>query len=209
MEFASYVAGQTLPTRRDAEIYARWFFNEFLRLDLGTISAAKESELAANLWAFVGPGMVRDARSREGVVPLVAMSSLAQAARDGIRRVTQGGWYELKEGVSYGIAQLGDGLVKGRQTGTFEDQFHAAVMDACLVFWDRLRDCPGCGTLFLRAGKQKFCSNTCSRRASWERFERHRGPRDHHKEYESRVRKKLGATVKVGTNQGRASRRSV
>jgi hypothetical protein len=57
--------------------------------------------------------------------------------------------------------------------------------------------------MFLKVGKQKFCSSTCARRTHWDAFKERRPNRDHHRDYAHRVRKRLGPKVKVSTKPRR------
>jgi uncharacterized Zn finger protein (UPF0148 family) len=46
----------------------------------------------------------------------------------------------------------------------------------------RIRTCPHCGTLFLKQGKQAYCSNVCGQKVRWARFIAHRPDRDYRRE---------------------------
>ena len=141
--------------------------------------------MRADLWAFVRPEIVLNKSwgDDEWLPPIKMLEALQREARAGIQRVRAGDWFELEQGIGYGIARLGNQIIRGSRRGTFEDLFRAAVMDTVQVFWDRLRECPRCHSIVLKVGKQKYCSPTCASRAHWDAFKARRGTRDHHREY--------------------------
>jgi hypothetical protein len=195
-EISSYVRGQTLPHSWSPDTYARWLF-DFLRTDLATLTPGQLLGMRADLWAFVGPEIVENP-SWDGNLPTVdVLETLQRVARAGIQRVREGEWFELEAGIKYGIALAGDRVIRGNQRGTFDDLFRAAVMETLQGYWHRLPECPRCHAIFVKVGKQKYCSPTCASRAHWDAFKARRRARDHHSEYERRVKKRLGPNVKA------------
>ncbi|MBI2187319.1 MAG: hypothetical protein HYU37_09420 [Acidobacteria bacterium] len=204
IEVDRYVPGQTLPPKWSPDAYARWFF-DFLRIDLATLTPGQLLGMRADLWAFVRPEIVLNTSwGDEHLPPAETLEAFQRDARAGIQRVREGQWFTLEQGIGYGIARLGNQVVKGRRSGTFEDLFRAAVMDTVQAFWDRLYECPRCHAIFLKVGKQKYCSSTCASRAHWDAFKARRRARDHHLEYARRTQKRLGANAKVRIKPRRA-----
>lgn len=219
---ANYVHGQTLPASWSQDTYTKWFF-DFLRTDLTTLTPGQLLGMRADAWAFVGPAILEDTMPAEGVENLPALAdaslhpvqrearaaiqaylptassleALQRDARAGIQRVREGDWFELERAIPYGIARQGNHIVRGAQRGAFRDLFLAAVMDTVQTSWSRLFECPRCHEIFLKVGKQKYCSPTCASRSHWDAFKARRSDRDHHLEYERRTKKRLGPNVKV------------
>ena len=195
LELTSYMKDQTLPPSWSPDAYARWFF-DFLRTDLATLTPGQLLGMRADLWAFVRPEIVQN-KSWDGFLPPVEiMGTLQRDALAGIQLVREGAWFELKDGIGYGIARMGSHIIRGTRRGSFQNLFLAAVMDTVQAFWDRLRECPQCHAIFLKVGKQKYCSPTCGSQAHWAAFKVRRN-RDHHREYARRAQKRLGPNVKV------------
>jgi hypothetical protein len=197
-EVSHYVEGQTLPPRWLPERYAAWLF-EFLRTDLDQLTPGQQLGMRADLWAFVQPELVEPSPqwAREGLPPVEVLKGLQKSALAGIARVREDKWFMLETGIKWGVARMGNRLIRGSRTGSFDDLFLAAVMDVMQGFWDRLHRCPRCKGIFVKVGKRKFCSAGCARRAHWDAFKRRRAERDHTREYARRVQKRLGASVKV------------
>ena len=192
------VQGQTLPSKRSPDAYASWLF-AFLRTDLGTLTPGQLLGTRADVWAFTNPEIIEPPPSwgSERLPTAKSLAALQEDARAGYQRIKDGDWFELEKGIRYGIARMGDRVVRGNRRGTFEDLFRAAVMDIYQVFWHQILHCPRCRGLFLKLGKQMYCSPTCARRTHWDAFKKRRSPRDHHGEYKRRVKKRLGAKVSV------------
>jgi hypothetical protein len=127
--------------------------------------------MRADLWAFVRPE--RLGHPDWGAQPLPSLEQLLALQRDaraGIQRVRDGKWWELEDGIGYGIARMGTRLIKGARRGTLTNLFRDAVMETVLAFWPQLHTCARCHALFVKVGKQKYCSPACANRAHWERF---------------------------------------
>lgn len=198
---SSHVQGQTLPSEWSPEAYAQWLF-VFLRADLGALTPGQLLGMRADVWAFTRPEIIeRTSWDSESLPTAEILAALQEDARAGIQRVRDGDWFDLEKGISYGIALMGDRIVRGSRRGTFEDLFRAAVMDTVQTFWKQLCECPRCHGVFLKIGKQKYCSSTCARRTHWDAFKVRRSPRDHHGEYARRTRKRLGENVKVASRR--------
>ena len=199
--FASVRRGQTLPPSRSPEVYARWLF-EFLRADLTTLTEGQLLGMRADAARFTDAEVIVGAVGHEELPTTEELQKLRDDAVTGLQRVMTGGWFELDDGVAFGIALSGDRIVRGRRRGSFSDQFRAAVFDTVEMFWHRIRPCPTCRQLFLTSGKRVYCSEKCAGQASWSAY-KVRNPqnsrrRDYHAEYERRIQKKLGHGVKVG-----------
>ena len=195
LESASYRAGQTLPASWSPEAYLRWF-STFLRTDFSTLTPGQLHGMRVDAEAFARLELVT--ASSIGELPdLALLETLQRDVQQGIQRLRDGEWFLLEEGIGYGIAQIGDHIMKGCRRGTFEDAFRASAMDVVEAFWDRLPVCPRCRTTFLKIGKQKYCSPICASRAHWEAFKTRHRVRNHHREYKRRVQKRLGAKVTI------------
>jgi hypothetical protein len=156
------------------ERYAQWLFG-FLRTDLNVLTPGELLGMRADLWAFIRPERLGYPDWREEPLPSAEkLRDLQRDARAGLQRVLEGQWFELKHGIGYGIARMGGRLIKGVRRGTLEDLFRDAVMDAVLAFWPQLRTCARCREMFVKVGKQKYCSPACASRAHWERFKARR-----------------------------------
>jgi hypothetical protein len=153
--------------------------------------------MRADTWAFVRPETIENQAWEGQLPPTEVLTRLQYDARAGIQRVRDGEWFELESGIGYGIARMGEQIVRGSRRGRFEDLFRAAVMDVVQTLWDRLHECPFCHAVFLRLGKRKYCSPACASRTHWEAFKARRKSRDHHREYTRRARKRTGSNVKV------------
>ena len=198
------VQGQTLPSKWSPEAYAQWLF-AFLRTDLGALTPGQLLGMRADVWAFTNPEILEPPPSwgSKSLPTAEFLAALQEDARAGIQRVRDGDWFELEKGIRYGIARMEDRVVRGSRRGTFEDLFRAAVMDTVQAFWQQLYECPRCHGVFLKIGKQRYCSLTCGRRTHWDAFKARRSPRDHHGEYERRVKRRLGAKVAVSVKPRR------
>ena len=220
--YSGYVHGQTLPASWSQDTYARWFF-DFLRTDLTTLTPGQRLGMRADAQAFLGPAFVEGTMPAEGVENMPALADeslhpvhrearaviqaqlptvetlqqLQHEARAGIQRVRKGDWWELEHAISHGIHRLGNHIVRIPRRGTFRELFLAAAMDTVQTCWPDLRPCPRCDEIFLKVGKQKYCSPTCATRSHWDAFKGRRSDRNHHKEYERRTKKRLGPNVKV------------
>ena len=196
--------GQTLQAAWSKEASARWLF-EFLRMDLAALTPGQLLGARADAWVFAQPEMVVNWDQSENRPTVVMLEAVQREVREGIHRVRQGGWFELEEGISYGFARFGDQIIKGRRRATFEASFLAAAMDTVQEQWSRLYECPRCRRLFLKVGKQKYCSPKCAGQAHWENFKARRPARNHEREYARRTQKRLGPTarVKIKAKRGR------
>jgi hypothetical protein len=188
--------GQSLPASWAPDVYAKWFF-DFLKTDLTTLTPGQLLGMRADVWVFVRPEIVVKSWGDERLPPKEMLEALQRDAREGIQHVREGGWFALEAGITYGIARLGERIIRGARRGTFEDLFRAAAMDTLQAYWDRLYECPRCHALFVKVGKQKYCSPTCASRAHWEKFKMRRKARDHRREYARRTQKRLGGAAKV------------
>jgi hypothetical protein len=66
----------------------------------------------------------------------------------------------------------------------------------------RIRVCPGCGEIFYKVKKQKYCSRRCGNRAYMREYRstengKDKESKENHKAYEKRTKKRTGKTVKV------------
>ena len=114
--------GQTLPASWSSDAWARWFF-DFLRTDLSTLTPGQLLGMRADVWVFVQPEIVVKSWGDDQLPPKEKLEALQRDAQAGIRRVREGGWFELEVGIAYGIARLGNRIIKGSRRGTFEDLF--------------------------------------------------------------------------------------
>ena len=220
--YSGYVHGQTLPASWSQDTYAKWFF-DFLRTDLTTLTPGQRLGMRADAAAFLGPAFVEGTTAAEGVENMPALADkslhpvhrkarakiqaglpsvevlqqLQREARAGIQRVRDGDWWELEQAISYGIHRLGNDIARIPERGNFRELFLARAMDTVQTCWSRLHPCPRCHEMFLKVGKQKYCSQTCATQTHWEKFKAKRSARDHHIEYERRTKKRLGPNVKV------------
>jgi hypothetical protein len=194
---SSYVQGQTLPSVWSLDAYAQWLF-VFLRTDLSALTPGQLLGMRADVWAFTDPEIIEDSSwGSESLPPPEVLAALQTDAHAGIQRIRDGDWFELEKGIRYGIALMGDRIVRGSRRGSCEDLFREKVMEILQASWAQLRECPRCHGVFLKIGKQKYCSSTCAQRTHWDAYKAGRPPRDHHGEYESRTRRRLGPNVKV------------
>lgn len=72
----------------------------------------------------------------------------------------------------------------------------------------RISLCPGCGRIFYKIKRQKYCSQRCSNRMYMQEYRSKNGEETseaNHKQYEKRVKAKLGKTVKVGRRKEKYS----
>jgi hypothetical protein len=187
--------GQTLPPDWSPEIYADWLFR-FLRADLSSLPAPQLHSMRVDTWRFVQPELIDDWKDN-GLPTVETLEKLQVEANGGIRKIRKGDSWGLEKGISYEIVRFEDRLIIGSRRGNFDDLFRSAVMEILQRFWDRLRNCPQCSGLFLKIGKQKYCSQECASRAHWERFKSRHAGRDHQREYEQRIQKRLGPRVKI------------
>jgi hypothetical protein len=150
--------------------------------------------MRADVWRFVRPEIIKNRSwGSEDLPPAAILAAIQQDAIAGIKLVREGEWWDLQEGIGYGIARMGERLIRGSRSGTFEDLFRAAAMDTVQTFWERLHECPRCHAMFLKVGKQKFCTPACASRAHTDAFRKRHPDRDHHAEHERRVKRRLGA----------------
>ena len=183
------------------ESYAEWLC-DFLRQDLDR--PASEVDLRRKAFDFisVGEGAVIDLTPAGGLaddhLPTMAvLRDLQQEVATGISTVRAGNWWVVPP-ITYGLARLGSRLIRGHRQGPFRSLFLAAAADAVQESWQRLWECPRCHHLFVKVGKQRYCSAACSQRTRWDRYKGKRPPRDYRLERENANRKRLGANVKVG-----------
>ena len=188
--------------------YAEWLF-DFLRQDID--KPGSEVDLRRRAFEFIsfGDGALIDLTPDGGLaddrLPTVAiLKELQHLVIAGIATLRAGRWWSLPP-VAYGLARLGSRLTRGSRQGPFRSLFLVAAADAVEESWSRLWECPHCGCIFVKVGKQRYCSATCSQKTRWSRFKDKRRARDYRKERESTIRKRLGAKVKVGHRQSRRS----
>ena len=188
----------------DGESRALWLM-EFLRLDLGTLDVPRSAETQQAAWEFAtsrGALVERDDDLDAANRPRhSALVRLQDEIKHGIQRVRSGEWWELTEPVSYGIARMGGKLIGGPQRGLLRSLFVQTAMDIIKEEWARLRACPHCARMFIRLGKQAYCSPGCSQKERWNRFKVGRAPRDFHAERQNALRKRHGAQIRVGRNK--------
>lgn len=200
LESSTYVKGQTLPGTWNPEVYGKWFF-DFLRCDLRVLTPGQLLGLRADLFALVSADLLVGKGADSDPMPplkiLETLQAFQQDARDGIERVRKGQWFELEDGIGYGIARMGNHIVRGNRRGSFRDLFRAAVMELVQSSWSQLHECPRCRAVFLKVGKQKYCSPACASRTHWDAFKARRPARDHHNEYANQTKKRTGPNVKV------------
>jgi len=182
---------------------AQWLF-EFLRTDLSACTDGQQLDICTDATRFVPPidhlsadvsGSVDDL----GRPTFLALVALQREAKERIKRVREGDYFDIERGLGWGWRRLGGRLVRHYRTRDFWLAFLATVGDTLEMAWKKLRECMHCKALFLRHGKLKFCSPACARRARWETYKQ-RHPdrqRDYREEYEQRVRQRLGPAVTV------------
>jgi hypothetical protein len=183
------------------EARAMWLF-EFLRLDLKALSTERAMDIREGAWefatiggAFVKPrtGLAADHKPTRAVIRMVQGE-----VRNGIKRVRANDIWVMRKPGRYGIARWGPVVIGGLQSGSFRSLFVQAAMEIVKAEWHRLYSCPSCTHLFLKLGKQAYCSPPCSQRARWKRFKKHRKSRDYHAERVRAARKRFGPNVRVG-----------
>ena len=184
------------------ETRAQWVF-EFLRTDLESLTPGQLLGMRVDVWNFAQPDWLITTWGTEKFPPLETLKNLQADANAGLQRVDEGQWFELQQGISYGIARQGGRIVRGCRKGSLEDLFRADVMDIVQMFWEQLHKCPRCQARFLKVGKRKYCSLTCSSRVHWDAFKARR-KRDHHGEYVGRARKRTSPKVQVAKRPRRA-----
>lgn len=201
-----HVSGWTLHGDSTIEVHGKWLF-DFLRTDLSHLKSGQLRVLRTDLFAFARPEILKDHDWRNSrLPPQSSLSALQQQARKGIESVWKGYGYHLSGGIGYGITRMEGRIVRYARTGRFVDMFHAAVMDVLYSCWEQIKKCPVCEDFFLKVGKQKYCSPSCSRRANWTQFiASNPRSRDHHAEYVRRVQKKVGSKTKVTIKRRRRS----
>src|SRR5262245_55196974 len=180
---------------------ARWLF-DFFRADLTTMSDGQLLDTRNRAQAFaVGFSSDSDTLSLE------ALSQLQAGLREGWARLRAGDWWTLDGPIAYGIAPMGRGLTRGERRGQFRDLFVAAAMDAVQECWNRIAECPRCKSVFVKTGKQRYCSPECSQKTRWDRFvSKTKRTRDYRAERTRAVRKRTGSNVKLATRSRRSSR---
>jgi hypothetical protein len=190
----------------DAESRARWLL-DFLRLELDSISISTWRRLRREAWGFVDDGnsaIERDTDvgfSTDEALVLVdpgALRDLQEEVRRGIKAVRDGRWWLVKGEKEHGIARWGGSLRRGHRAGVFRVLFVAIAVDIVEEYWSAMYQCPQCDQLFLRQGKQMYCSKVCSRRTRWARFALGRPERDYRAERERAFQRRHGARVKLG-----------
>lgn len=65
----------------------------------------------------------------------------------------------------------------------------------------RITLCPGCGRIFYRVKRQKYCSQRCSNRMYMQQYRAKNGKEvseSNHKQYEKRTKEKIGKAVRIG-----------
>jgi hypothetical protein len=65
----------------------------------------------------------------------------------------------------------------------------------------RIELCPGCGQIFYKIKRQKYCSQRCSNRTYMQQYRATNGDEiseSNHKQYEKRAKAKTGKSVKIG-----------
>jgi hypothetical protein len=210
--YRSFVRGQTLPDRRDSDAYDRWLF-DFLRADLGALRGGVLLGARADAWAFVRPAVVDDSEgsSLEEAFPSAAVLAEVQREARTALQVLGEGKEVARPGLTSpgGMKLRGDRLLNTVRRGTFHDLFLTTALDTIQASWPRLRKCPHCHGVFLKVGKQQYCSPLCAGRARGEAFKaRHPDRRrDYHHEYERRIRQRLGRKVTVRSRQRTEGRR--
>ena len=178
----------------------------FVRTDLADISDA--TLLALRMEAVRFPGAVIPEYEEgefepdgPGGYPLPSRDVLRSIQRQyhaGMARLARGDWWMLEKPLRYGIARAGERILMGSERGPFHDLFIAGAMSLIQEYWPQLYSCPQCHAVFLKEGKQQYCSPECSRRKRWARYQANRPDRDYRNERERAVRRKLGPRVRVG-----------
>jgi hypothetical protein len=197
-----------------AESRARWLF-DFLRTDLAKTTEGQVLGLRKDALGFAGAVIVQlpdsgptRAPSRDKaadrweqeqghVVPAEELPRLQASIRSGFNRLREHRWWLLEGPISYGIATLGGRIIRGHRQGAFRDLFLAAALDLVQEWWDRLYTCERCKAIFVKIGKQAYCSPTCSQKARMERFRSKRPPRNYLAEREQAARKRFGPNVRL------------
>jgi len=198
---------QTLSRRPSQDEYARWLF-EFLRSDLADLTPGQQDGMRTDAREFAVPAHALPAHDEgrldsEGRPTIEALRSLQTETRDAIQRVRSGAWFEPPS-LLWGIRLVGSRIVRRYRSRDFRGRFLTAVADVLQANWERVRVCPTCRALFMKKGKQKFCSPTCGNRAHWAAFvKRGRPARDYQREHETRTRRRLGSTKVKTAKRGR------
>ena len=188
--------------------YGEWLF-DFLWQDIDKLGSQVDLRRRAFEFISFGDGALIDLTPDGGLaddrLPTVAvLKELQHLVIAGIATLRAGRWWSLPP-VAYGLARLGSRLTRGSRQGPFRSLFLVAAADAVEESWSRLWECPHCRRIFVKAGKQRYCSAACSQRTRWDRFKPKRPARDYRLERENAMRKRLGAKVKVGHPQSRRS----
>ena len=132
---------------------------------------------------------------------LATLSELQQELIDGLDRFTRGYHWKIEGPSVVSVARAGDALTRSYQ-GTFKQLFRVSMLDAFERCQTRLRRC-SCQRIFLRVGKQKYCSTACAQKTRWERYKPSRATRDYRAERENAIRKRTGANLRI---RGKAKR---
>ncbi len=133
-------------------------------------------------------------------LPSVTVLRQLQADFDaGYSRLRKGDWWLLDHPMTQGIARMGNRLIRGHRQAPFRDLFVAMIIDLVEEYWPQLHRCrrPRCRAVFVKVGKEAYCSSKCSNRTRWDRFKSRPRPRDYHREREQAIRKKRGPLAKV------------
>jgi hypothetical protein len=97
-----------------------------------------------------------------------AFHALLREVLDAIVNVEQGGWDAGQMRVGIHLFRQPDGRVIRRFTGGESSNWRAVavLLLAALLeqAGDRLRRCPACSKVFVRVGRQDYCSKACSQR---------------------------------------------
>jgi hypothetical protein len=207
------VSPARFPSREDR---ARWLFG-FLGADLGTLSPGQLLEMRRDAWQFVvegthtlvaptpGDGVEEGTSSRDRLPNVSLLKAIQEEWRAGSEKLKKGKWWVLEQPTKYGIARVGERVIRGHYEGTFRDLFLATMLDLVQESWPILFACPRCGNPFVKIGKQQYCSAVCSRKTRWERFKLNRGSRDYRGEREQALRKRLGKNAKIKPGHRRRS----
>jgi hypothetical protein len=203
---------------------ARWL-SAFVHANLAAAKPERVLGLRRDAFDFVdvtGAGCVIEPGAEEiadDALPTVALlQQLQDDFKTGYETLKAGGEWMLPEPIRYGIetwpepirysfAGPGTRVIKGAGRGSFRSLFVAGMLDIVTEWWnsDRIRTCPRpkCGKLFLKVGRQVYCSAACSSITRWEKFQAKRRARDFKAEHRQRTAKRLGLSPKAKVQIGR------
>jgi hypothetical protein len=192
-------SGSYFPTE---EAKARWLLR-LMSANLAELTPGELIGMSRDAAGFISPAFP----DPNGPEPDAALLRELQAALvRGWRKLNAGEWWALEGRIGYGIARMGPGrgrIIRGERQGRFADLFQAAALDLMQEHWSRLETCPKCGVVFLKVGKQEYCSPTCSQKVRWQRFAaKAKRARDYRAERTNAIRKRTGANVKLGRRRG-------